>query len=303
MIRTDGGTAYRLAKKTVNGSPLNLSYRLIYHGLVPHPALDINPPENMEAQSENERTYRQLLAQGMLAVLLPTEDLQNDALRILVGDVVADLILGQALADKICQGWFLHETICKVAVLINDSTQPAKSGDELHENVVGRLEKFGLLQGEIAAQDSHSSRPQQPLVVVLFWRTMQYGYLLYLFVRHLMQEARYVRSLPPRTLPQSTMRPTHGGSPNIAAERSPAPVLAFSTYTTVATLLDLSRRMPWLLAVFSFWQHILLFGSGRIAATNSVLDRYVNFHALFFMCPTTAVMCCIVPSLHDERVI
>lgn len=240
---------------------------------MPQPALDFHQQENDEAQRENERTYRQLLVQGMLAVLLPPEDLQNDALRILVGDVIADLILGQALADKICQGWFLHEIVCKTVAAINDSTRPKASGNELHENVVNRLEKFGLLQTGDDVQDHDLSRSKQSLAVDLFWRVMQYGYSLYLFVRYLAREVGHVRSLPPRVSCPSTTRSTCSSSPDAGTARRLAPTLVFSIYTTISSLLDLSRRMPWLLATLSFWQHILLFGFGHIAEANSILDR------------------------------
>ena len=68
----------------------------VYHALNPHPALspipNPNDPDACAEQSANETLYFQLLVQGVLAVLLPTEDLENDCLRTLVGDGIADLV-------------------------------------------------------------------------------------------------------------------------------------------------------------------------------------------------------------------
>lgn len=261
------------------GSPI----RQIYHELNPHPALSPIPrPDDSTAvslQSENERVYRQLLVQGALAVLLPTEDLQSTPLRTLVGDIIADLIIGQALAGKICEGWFLHETIAKIIANVIDKVQPKASGSELRDDAKSRLEKFGLLPSEMQHRDDHLPLKHQSTLSIWFWRIMQYGYLAFLFMRHVLKGLNQARSLPrrprnPRGLdPSATISKTPLLHDLAMDEQSPQPVLGYTVYGMVSTVLDLAGRMPWLTSTFTFWQHMLLFGSGQIGASNSIVDR------------------------------
>lgn len=117
MSADDSGTliAYRLAKQQSHLSGLSTPHRTLYHELNPHPGLspvpDPTDPDTITAQCENEAVYRHLLANGTLAVLLPTEDLENSSLRTLLGDILADLILGNEVAGRICEGRFFWEII------------------------------------------------------------------------------------------------------------------------------------------------------------------------------------------------
>ena len=87
--------------------------REIYHTLVPHPALTPVPretdPSTILEQARNEESWRQLLVQGVLAVLLPTEDLENGCLRALVAEIFSDMILGNGVSGKACKPWLLWE--------------------------------------------------------------------------------------------------------------------------------------------------------------------------------------------------
>ncbi|KAK5955365.1 hypothetical protein OHC33_004048 [Knufia fluminis] len=275
--------AYRTAKSISVTSPYHPTIRRIYHELSPHPALsplpsDYDPPTFIQ-QEQNERTYRQLLIQGSLAILLPTEDLQNGPLRVLVGDIIADLIVGQALAEKVCEGWFLHDAIFKVATILDDKLRPKATGSELRDDAKNRLEKFGLLASESEAQRYHSSTNGQSQIAAFFWRFMQYGYLMYLFLRYLLGEIQTVRRKPRRhqvarvstsspvlSEDDKLRTPTQGDSP-------PRPVLAFGVYTMLSTLLRLADRMPWVASMLAFLQHVLLVGLGRVGELNSILDR------------------------------
>ena len=64
-------------------------------------------PKSLQSQADSERAYRQLLVQGVLAILLPTEDLENTCLTALVGEILSELVIGNLLANRISQPWLL----------------------------------------------------------------------------------------------------------------------------------------------------------------------------------------------------
>ena len=66
-------------------------------------------------QKENEAAYRQLLVHGVLAVLLPTEDLENSCLTALVGQIFSEMIIGNGIGGKASEPWLLWEGITKTA--------------------------------------------------------------------------------------------------------------------------------------------------------------------------------------------
>lgn len=230
-------------------------------------------------QEQNERTYRQLLIQGSLAVLLPTEDLQNGPLRVLVGDIIADLIVGQALAGKVCEGWFLHDAIAKVSMVLSHRIQPKATGSELRDDAKNRLEKFGLLASESKSQRYHSSTKDQSEISKWFWRFLQYGYLLFLFLRYLLRELQIAQQKPKRqhVVGTLTSSPVMSKDAKLRISDSngqpPRPVLAFGFYTMTSTLLKMADRMPWTTSMLIFLQHVLLVGVGRVGELNSTLDR------------------------------
>ena len=260
---------------------------------MPHPALSPVPedtrPFTLHEQAENERIYRQLLVQGTLAVLLPTEDLQNDPLRILVGDIVADLIIGQALASKLCHGWFLHDAITKATSVLSDKVQTNANNVELHDEAKSRLEQFGLLTSDSKFQSDHSPAFKQSKFVSRFWRCMQFLFLVYLFLRYLLKELNSLYRHPMRNRRGpglvEPMEFVDKSQSQISTSRlsMPPPVIAFGIFSTISTLLKLVDRMPWLTGIFIFWQNLFLNGYGQVGVVSSLLDRYVNtFHCMSF---------------------
>jgi hypothetical protein len=111
--------AYRTAHQPLNPPPFQTDPREIYHSICPFPALSPVPRAGSELviqqQKENEAAYRQLLVQGVLAILLPTEDLENDCLTAIVGQVFSEMIIGGAIGGKASEPWLLWEGITKVA--------------------------------------------------------------------------------------------------------------------------------------------------------------------------------------------
>ena len=229
----------------------------------------------------NETMYRQLLVQGVLAVLLPTEDLDNTCLRTLVGDVIADLIIGQGICAKACEGWFVHSAITKIAEVIRAHLEPKTTGEEIEVETRSRLERFGLLSSRDAKEQLHSPIHHQSRLSALFWRILQYGYLLSLFIRFVLTGLSQARYLPPRL--RSGLPPDHVAkvvvasklpSPSAAGlDSTPRPIVEYRLFPLISTLLNLSTRMPWLAGCLSICQHFTTSGPGRVGRTDSLVDK------------------------------
>ncbi|KPI36834.1 uncharacterized protein AB675_11791 [Cyphellophora attinorum] len=243
----------------------------VYHALNPHPALD--PALSDDARTATERAHRQLLIQGALAVLLPTEDLQNSSLRILVTDVLADLILGRAINDRLCQGWFLHEMMSKVTVIISRRTHPKITGEEMQADARGRLEKFGLLSSQQEQASTVHSTSSRQSIAFWFWAILQWCYMAVIGLKFTGRGLMHARHLPPRQRNQ-VHTPTLTGSTK--SSQHDAMVLDYSIFSAVSMLLSLSTRMPWLIGILAFFRHILTSGQERPNSTGSIVDRFLH---------------------------
>lgn len=263
--------AYRLAKQQSTFSGLPTSTRATYHALNPHPAFSPIPdpvhPQSIAEQRENESSYRQLLVYGTLAVLLPTEDLENSCLRTLLGDILADLILGKEVSGRICEGWFLWETIAK---FVEVSQQKSRHDDKnkTQGQPEDRLRKFGLLSTEEENRDL--SYMSQSRISVWIWSVLQYVYVTFLALRFIATGLFRVASRPQST----TSRVSKTYSPSATASPvNQRPVLDFRLFSTVSELLAVPQRMPWLGGLLALFQHLVLAGPGRLGDADSVLDR------------------------------
>ncbi|KAI5288686.1 hypothetical protein KEM52_001063 [Ascosphaera acerosa] len=131
--------AFRTATETSATGPNTFRFRTVYHTLNPHPAFSPvpnNAPPTTSGcsptatQRERECQYRQLLSQAVLAVLLPTEDLENAPLRTILADILADLILGGVIADRLCQEYFVYQYLAKACDLIRQRVGPAPASKD-----------------------------------------------------------------------------------------------------------------------------------------------------------------------------
>jgi len=97
---------FRLAKVKTDGEFTPFAdFETTFHNLQPHPAL---------ASPETEADYLRLIADGCLAVLLPTEDLDSDCERTLIREILASLVLRKGL-DLMSEPYMMFETIHNVA--------------------------------------------------------------------------------------------------------------------------------------------------------------------------------------------
>ena len=269
--------AYRISHQPMQSS-LTTDPRVIYHNLHPHPALspvpDPTEPAIVEEQVRHETEYRQLLVQGALAVLLPTEDLENACLQTLVADIVGETILGNAVGGKVCEGWFVWMSITKIAEAVKARMEPEDTTRGTEIGSKSRLEKFGLLSYEGAENTSPKSRsPRGSAVSAILWTMLRCGYLTFVALR-LIIVGLVAASSKPLRCPLSTKSGGVKSAPMTATMEPPKPLLAFRIFSLISTLLDLPLRMPWLSGSLSLAQHHLLTGALRpVGATHGPFDQ------------------------------
>ncbi|KAK4190111.1 PXA domain-containing protein [Podospora australis] len=269
-------TAYRVAHDPITQPPLRTDPHEIYHSLSPLPALSPVPrpadPESVAEQAENEVAYRQLLVHAVLAILLPTEDLENRCLTALVGQIVSELIVGNTVANRLSAPWVILE------IFITASRTIKQRKRVQNENPSGRQ----LGKGSSGVGSILSS------IQALFWTIMQWCFLATSFIRLAFGALMTSRSLPSRTsygkVPRRDMaehevgiKPKQLGS-NFLTDSEPVktPVLAFKCWSAISNLVEMDGRMPWVCGVSSMLQWLLMTGPGRIAAVDGKLDRLLS---------------------------
>lgn len=283
--------AYRTAYGGIYSTALGPGLRPLYHALHPHPALspvpDISSQSTSLEQVENEAAWRQLLVQGVLALLLPPEDLENPCLRVLVTEIFSELILGNGVCGKACEGWLLWEIVIKIVEIVRSKGAPLPI-EVVADAPVNRLEQFGLLSSEGAdtepmAPKTSSSGPLD-WIVQLFLQAFNYIAILLVAVRAVYSAYHSSALLPERTAPSqkhrrvsSNIKQTDGddqttrfGSTEPPIKR---PIIAMSIWPSLSYFLSMDLRMPWLTGFLALLQWILISGPGKVGNTNSRLDR------------------------------
>lgn len=268
-------SAYRLAREQSRLSGLTPSTREIYHSLNPHPSLspipDPTDTHTVTQQADNEARYRQLLVSGVLAVLLPTEDLKNACLRTLVCDILADLIIGNQVSGKMCEGWFLWESATKLIDVVGSRQSHEIDAKTAVPHRQNQLQKFDLLSPQEDSQKHHSSSSVQLRIPDWVWKILQFVFLAYVTLRFIVTGILSVASTPVASSSSFTGHVNEASAPcNPPRKR---PVLNYGLYGMLSQLLDIPRRMPWLGGLVALFQHLILAGPGRLGDTDSVLDR------------------------------
>ncbi|KAE8144324.1 PXA domain-containing protein [Aspergillus avenaceus] len=266
-------TSYRLARKQSQLPGISSTTREIYHTLNTHPALSPIPnsadPHTIGQQAEAEANYRQLLVHGVLAVLLPTEDLANVCLRTLVCDILADVVIGKQVDGKISEGWFLWESVTKSLGVLGSSSNHKIDATTATAAEQNQLQKFGLLSPKEETWRHHSSKTQLRMPDWV-WTVLQLVYLTYVTLRFVVTGLLRVASTPGA----STVSLSHANeAPDSCNPPSKRPVLGYRLYNMISQLLDIPQRMPWLGGLFALIQYLILAGPSQVGATDSVLDR------------------------------
>ncbi|KAH7049226.1 PXA domain-containing protein [Macrophomina phaseolina] len=283
--------AYRTSCRTSENHALASGYRQIYHTLCPHPALTPVPseadPATILEQRENEASWRQLLVQGVLAVLLPTEDLENACLRALVAEILSEMIIGGGVSNKVCEPWMLWEAVEKAVEVLRprvmDDEGAAPRGSEAGPKATSRLEQFGLLS---AGSDEAIAAPRSDGwagwwaigdLSSLFWTVCQYAFLAFTALRAIVAALAASPGLPERSaLVSSPMEGSRQSLETSLADDEPWPILSMSAWTCAGQLLELQARMPWLAGVASLLHWGAVSGPARVGGTNGPLDRLLS---------------------------
>lgn len=232
------------------------------------PVPKTDAPSAIAEQAENEAAYRQLLVQGVLALLLPTEDLENDCLTALVGQLFSELIIGNIVANRLAEPWLIWEGLIILSSLIRrrPGDPPAPSSKRVNTNI----------------QPTSAERPFS--IHGLFLTLLQWCFLAASLIRLAVTTIVASRSIPPRTrygshADEMTRQKTKSlatgpaGLLETHAEPVKVPVVAFRIWPAMSNLIEMDLRMPWLSGTLSFLQWIAMTGPGRIADVDGVLDR------------------------------
>ncbi|KXH30852.1 PXA domain-containing protein [Colletotrichum simmondsii] len=271
--------AYRAAHDPVSRPPTEIDPREVYHSLCPLAPLTPIPrpedPSSVARQQENETLYRQLLVQGVLAVLLPTEDLENSCLTSLVGQIFSELIIGNVLANRLSQPWLIYEIFIILTRVLD-----RKASEPIEEGVAEALQ---------AGSTSALPRPARRSWSIqdAFWSLVQWSFLAFSTVRFLVITLAMSSSLPPRSdgelneKDQVTGQISHSKTLNPPASSNEVqpvktPIAAFKLWSCVADLIEMDSRMPWLSGIMSLLQLGAMGGPGRIAGLNGAMDRLIS---------------------------
>ncbi|RAL09991.1 PXA domain-containing protein [Aspergillus homomorphus CBS 101889] len=274
-------SSYRLAKRQSELCELSPTLREIYHSLNPHPGLSPVPSpsdtQSLEQQQKVESVYRQLLVQGALTILLPTEDLENVCLRTLLGDILADLIIGNGVAGKMSDGCFILESITKVVDNAGRDSRKEES-TPLQSRQRSQLHEYGLISSREELLKGSSHPPTPVRIPDWAWQILQFGYFIYVTLRFIVVGLFRVSSTNPVTPSRTSASPiskadeTH----SICTSSRKRPVLKYRLYGMLAQVMDVPQRMPWLGGSLALLQHLILAGPGRLGDTDSVLDRFLH---------------------------
>jgi hypothetical protein len=276
--------AFRLAQSAAQSQALSSDPRILFHNLTPHPALEPLPSSaggdsNEEEQKSNEANYRHMLVESALAILLPTEDLENSCLRTLVTDVIAELVLGNSIGGKVCENWFIWTSLGKAISNVGSRPMnPPSSGPE-NQDSRSRLEKYGLLMGHAKGSARHRTG-QHSRFSFAFWRVIQYMYITIATIRFIVvglfatraKTRRSYRIGRPPGIPPVKKSPASEVLPK--SPDKPIPLIQARIFSLSATLIDLRYRMPWLAGMLSLVQHHLVDGTlSMLGGTDGMLDQ------------------------------
>jgi hypothetical protein len=230
----------------------------------------------------NEAAYRQLLVHGVLAVLLPTEDLENDCLTTLVGQIFSEMIFGGGIGGKASEPWLLWEGITKVAEVIQDHLPKSKA-----EVRLDRSNSESLSQPPVDITGGGPKRWRFGRSIQrTFWLVLQYSFLTLTTIRFLIVTVATSSSLPSRIAVTkkstgSAKSQEHIGEPNLTTEKTSdgmnrpvkRPIIKMKLWSCVSSLFNLDFRMPWLCGTISMLQWGALVGPGELGNTDGMLDK------------------------------
>ncbi|KAK7208406.1 PXA domain-containing protein [Myxozyma melibiosi] len=228
---------YRLARqKTGTAYAAGKSFEEMFHALQPHPALvppaqsddttAAGTPGQPSAEDEIERRFLSVLSKGILSVLLPSEDLGSATERTLLRSLLADVVLWKVV-DKLSEPFMVHEIISKV---IEKSLKIDPNSD--------------LDGSDDPDATSNFEQKQQPQTTSLISSIRAFILSLMSFFSFLQAGLIFFISFA-RSVPDAPSRPPNSKpSPNSPS----ASLLTIALFPTIARLLNIGARQPWLMS-------------------------------------------------------
>lgn len=282
--------AYRISRNAVARPPVDANPREIYHSLWPLPALSPVPKpgdQNTQTQTSNESTYRQLLVQGVLALLLPTEDLENECLTTLVGQLFSELIIGNLIANKLSEPWLIWEGLIMLTKLARSKGPTKASGSRPIEQDIYPKGNSGVIRP--------TTRKYSMYIQQAFWSVIQWGFIVVNSIRLVISTIMLSRTLPPR----STLTAIHQVNPTskggqedtyhppatLEARSQPVnvPVADFKIWSCIGNLLEMDARMPWMSGALAMLQWGATRGPGSLAGLDGMIDRLLSHHVQVYV--------------------
>ncbi|KAH8595815.1 PXA domain-containing protein [Bisporella sp. PMI_857] len=278
--------AYRTATQPLNPLPYEPDPRQIYHALCPLPALSPAPGAGQDTSQElmdNEAAYRQLLVQAVMAILLPTEDLENECLTSLVGQILSEMIVGGGIGGKASEPWMLWDGITKITEVIQSKLPKSTAQVRLE-----RSNSLSRKSGDVV-REGMKDRGYMRWLQKMFWLVLQYTFVAFTAIRFIIITMATASSLPSRSV--LTMKITgsdkskdvqsrsHIDIKMLAHEHHPPlkqPILKMKIWSCASSLLDVATRMPWLSATISMLQWGALAGPGELANTDGMIDKILS---------------------------
>lgn len=221
-----------------------------------------------------------------MAVLLPTEDLENDCLTSLVGGILSDMIIGNGIGGKASEPWLLWEGITKIIEVVREqSSRSKKMVDEVESGY-----EVAQPKEETPMAKTTEARIGWPMQKV-FWLVLQYAFLAFTTARLIIFTIATSSSLPTRgkrfvkistnpstagrLQPSSIPYSTKSFSSQMFTTKQVAkqPIISMKIWPCVSTLIDLGIRNPWLCATLSFLQWGALHGPEHIGGTDGIVDK------------------------------
>jgi len=271
--------AFRQCRDLAASRHLPTDDRILYSALLPHTAL-LPAPSGLlscDQQQLHETTYRKLLAEGILALLVPAEDLRNPCLRVLLNEILADMILDGLVSKKLCDGAFIYDMIQRVADSARGTSKPWALEMPPQPAKVDRLAHFGLL-----SQRSPGARHEMTNTL---WTIAGYLILIITYLQTCFTSWIWTTKLPSRSLSKEGAnhdphrpdvlddligRTQHEKGNTITRHDSKLPIISYHTWSMAATIVNLPDRMPWFTGFAKLLRHFLL---QHLGMYDSYLDR------------------------------
>ncbi|KAI0180448.1 PXA domain-containing protein [Hypoxylon sp. FL1284] len=282
--------AYRISRNAVVRPPVDANPREIYHSIWPLPALSPVPKagdQSTQTQAANESTYRQLLVQGVLALLLPTEDLENECLTALVGQLFSELIIGNLIVNKLSEPWLIWEGLIMLTRLARSkSTTMASKSSSTQQDAYPKAKSDVI---------PPFTRRYSLYIQQVFWSVIQWGFIVVNSIRLIISTIMLSRTLPPRSAPitihqtnPTSKRDQEGAyQPSATFETRSQPVKVpaadYKIWSCVGNLLEMDSRMPWMSGALAMVQWAAIRGPGSLAGFNGMIDRLLSHHVQVYV--------------------